>query len=149
MAIWDFWQARREDPMTRLVRAYVYEGSVPPQGLGADGWNFVQIGLEHFSYLSRAHQFKAALVILPLPQEVLNTGTRATYSAFLVERSRALGITPIEVLRDLRASGYGRWERLIPYDYHFTKEGHRVIAESLARTVHKLAVEARLGGETS
>lgn len=146
MALWDLWQDRQDNPMTRLVHAYVYKGVVPPDGPGSDGWAFVENRLRELADLSRIHKFKAALVILPLPHEIHDTEVRATYPAFLVERSRVLGITPVQVLRDLRVNGGDPLKLLIPYDNHFSKVGSRVVAESLARPINVLMAEDSSGG---
>lgn len=144
MTCWDYLAALRGGPMQELVRAYLRDGEVPPEGPWADGWRFVEAGLERFRDLGRARGFKPGLVILPLPQEVADSSIRATYPGYLIERSGALGVPAIEVLPDLRTSGHKFSDLLIPYDYHLAAAGHEVVASVLARHVPPI-LEGRHG----
>ena len=138
MTLWDVWQAKSDNPMTRLINAYIYHGVVPPNGPGEDGWHFVEDNLRLLRDLSLLHEFGTGLVILPLAQEVVDDMTHAPYQDFLTELSHKLGIIPIQVLPDLRSSGRGPWELYIPYNNHFAEGAHQIISKTLARTVENM-----------
>ena len=135
MTAWDWWHSITPDPMNEVMRAYVDEDLMPPTGPGRDGWEFVVTQLRQFQFLALENRFKPILVIIPTPQEIVNRKKGVAYQNFLIKQCRAMDIVPVTLLSDFCHDGID-WMRLfIPYDWHFTKEGHRLVAESLSRVI--------------
>jgi hypothetical protein len=140
MHLWDELRIAEgsDNPMRRIERAYTSEQVLPPSGPGAEGWQFVERGLERFAELAATARFKPYLVIVPLAQEIVEPDCRATYGPYLAERAHAVGVETVDLVADLQQREAQPAKLFLPYDWHFSPEGHQCVADTLARRVDRL-----------
>ncbi|GEM_PF-4559855 len=131
MALWDISRAQFQDPITR---DYINSNIVPPAGSGEKGWKFVIDQLRAFREIAKQHHFKPVLLIMPTPQEIIKKRT-APYVRYLQDQCTEIGLSSVNLQIAFESSRLKPKSFLIPYDYHLTAEGHRLVAKFLLKTL--------------
>jgi hypothetical protein len=122
------WRAARLEYRRRLER-YLVEYDDP----GGGAYRLTHAILRHLlDESSAAHK-----LLVPLPgREYVTTARRPNYLPLYRDVAAATGAVCVDVLPSFRSSPRAERARFfLPYDGHYSPEGHRVVAETLARAL--------------
>lgn len=139
MFLWDYlkdFRGRTPSEVEKMFNAYSVEGVMPPSGPNAEGWSYVTEKLKAINQLAKQSGMETILIVIPTHQEMLNPKANPRYVGYLEKIASEEGMGFIPVLKLFKDSGKDPWDYMIPYDFHLSKEGHRVMAEAIAEKIN-------------
>lgn len=136
MWLWDeiknnLW-GRQPNEVDQMIKTYAIEGLSPLEGPNAAGWRFITERLRDYSEITQKAGIPAVFLVLPTHEEISDPRAKSTYAKYLEEKSREFGIRYISFMPYVRQNQKLVESFLMPYDFHFTKDGHAWLAARLA-----------------
>ena len=112
-------------------REMIFQGSTSPylEQAYAD----VGASIEEFKSLEHDGRFVPILIIVPMPMQVQQSDPPPTHMQRRIEAlARKVGLRTLDLLSAMRQAYAEKPDLYIPWDHeHFTRRGHRVVAEAL------------------
>lgn len=137
MFLWDWLRSKNavKYEVQEAIDAYVGRDILPPNGIKADGWKFALDRVRDFKVLSEREKFKPFFIVVPTPEEIQNN-RKSVYENYLLNESTKLGVESPDIFPVFK-DVFPKSKLLIPYNYHLSGDGNRLLADALRKEIRK------------